>query len=76
MSRRQNRRNIDWETPENPHFRWEHVTVEVLMDIRQELKRLNELLHCHNAVGMPQTLKKIDRRLQKHMPLPIGRPRK
>jgi len=31
----------------------------VLMDIRDELQRLNELLHCPNFVGIPLRLDKI-----------------
>jgi len=35
----------------------------VLMDIRDELQRLNELLHCRNFLDVPHTLRRIDRRL-------------
>lgn len=39
------------------------VTVAVLMDIRDELKRLNDLLHCQNFIGMPATRCSIRRKL-------------
>lgn len=35
------------------------VTIAVLIDIRDELMRLNALLHCHNFTGIPTTLKSI-----------------
>ena len=41
----------------------------VMMDIRDELKRLNALLHCHRFMDIPDTLRRIDRRLAKHLPL-------
>jgi len=73
MSRRTNRTNADWETPADGSFRWEHVQVEVLMDIRDELRKLNKLLHCPNAVAIPRKLDKLDRRLAQHLPLKRGR---
>lgn len=39
------------------------VSVALLMDIRDELKRLNTLLHCHNFVGIPATLRTISRKM-------------
>ncbi len=33
----------------------------VLMDIRDELQRLNGLLHCGNFTGIPMTLRSIRR---------------
>lgn len=62
---RANRKNGQWETPEGADFRWAHVQVEVLMDIRDELQRLNALLHCHNFIGIPATLRSISRKLAK-----------
>jgi hypothetical protein len=38
-----------------------HAKLAVLMDIRDELKRLNQLLHCHNFTGIPMTLRSIRR---------------
>ena len=33
--------------------------LSVLMDIRDELKRLNRLLSCSNFTGIPETLRQI-----------------
>ncbi len=55
------RANQNWATPQGTDFRWEHVSIEVLMDIRDELRRLNVLLHCHNFVRIPQALDLIGR---------------
>lgn len=40
-------------------FTWSQVQAAVLMDIRDELQRLNELLHCSNAIAIPRILKRI-----------------
>lgn len=45
----------------------------VLMDIRDELQKLNSLLHCHNFTSLPQVLRRMDRRLAKDRPLKKGR---
>lgn len=55
------RANVTWEIPQN--FTWEHVQVELLMDIRQELRELNALLHCSNFTGIPTTLRCISRKI-------------
>lgn len=57
--------NIDreWTTPDNPNFRWEHVQVEILMDIRRELHDLNRLLNCPNFTAIPTTLRSINKKL-------------
>jgi hypothetical protein len=44
---------------------WEQAQVAVLMDIRDELKRLNGLLACPNFIGIPATLRSIDRKVTK-----------
>lgn len=41
--------------------RWESIHTALLMDIRDELKELNSLLHCHNFTGIPTTLRSIRR---------------
>lgn len=57
MARRRNRTNVDWETPES--FGWDHVLIEVLMDVREELRKLNAVLACPNFLEIPQTLRTI-----------------
>jgi hypothetical protein len=42
-------------------FQWLHVQVALLMDVRDELQKLNALLHCHNFTGMPETLRQVRR---------------
>lgn len=51
-------RNKDeaWETLPN---QWQYVHVRVLQDIRDELKRLNSLLHCSNFISIPQQIRQI-----------------
>ncbi len=43
----------------------EDIQCALLMDLRDELKRLNALLHCPNFTGIPQTLHKIERNTRK-----------
>lgn len=42
---------------------WESIHAALLMDIRDELQRLNGLLHCANFIEIPGTLREIRRRL-------------
>lgn len=37
----------------------DHAQLAVLMDLRDELKRLNALLHCPNFIGMPAILRQV-----------------
>ena len=68
-------KDVNWDLAEgnrqggvNVHT-WEAIHTALLMDIRDELKRLNELLHCSNTLTIPRTLKRIDRRLATKLPL-------
>ena len=38
---------------------WERVNLAVLMDIRDELQKLNRLLACENFISMPRVQKQI-----------------
>lgn len=51
---------------------WPHEVIQcaLLMDIRDELQKLNSLLHCSNFTGIPTTLRSIRRAM------PVRRPRK
>ena len=51
------RQNVEWKTPES--LDWNHVAIEVLMDIREELHILNRVLACPNFVAIPQKLDAI-----------------
>jgi hypothetical protein len=64
-------RNLNWELHLNENGTWPDARVQIalLADIRAELVKLNTLLHCHNMLNIPHVLKRIDKRMQKHMPL-------
>ncbi len=53
---------------------WQYVPIAILMDIRDELQKLNTLLACPNFPGIPQTLRDI-KRATNRIPT-IARPRK
>lgn len=40
---------------------WDGAKLAVLMDLRDELKKLNTLLHCSKFTSLPDTLRKIER---------------
>lgn len=53
------RKDYDWSgAPDNYT---NGAQLRILMDIRDELKSLNALLHCGNFVGIPATLRRISR---------------
>ena len=62
-------KDVNWEVhPTKPGgnlYSQEQAQFATLLDIRDELKRLNELLHCQNFIGIPATLKRMDRRMAK-----------
>lgn len=51
-------KNVDWSLPEKAAS-WEKTQAAILMDIRDELQRLNELLHCVNFTSIPSKLEQI-----------------
>ena len=58
IDRRQ--KNMSWAVrDEQGNFYTNSAQLAVLMDIRDELQRLNSLLHCYNATSMPVTLREI-----------------
>lgn len=59
MAREGNKINVDWNTKGNNSY--DAVQLEVLMDIRSQLQRLNTLLHCSNFVDIPKKLERIAR---------------
>lgn len=44
---------------------WDRVDTALLMDIRDELQTLNRLLACRNFVGIPASLRAIQRNTKK-----------
>lgn len=66
MSRRANRINAEWETrPVTGIVPLNVATVEVLMDIRAELRALNALLHRTNFHRIPAKLDAITKNTTK-----------
>lgn len=61
------KKDVEWNVLDE-HGNWysgNHAGIHaaVLMDIRDELKRLNQLLHCHNFIGIPATLRTISKKI-------------
>ncbi len=72
-------KDVRWNLPEGTPARdgsrshsWESIHSAILMDIRDELQRLNTLLHCSNFMGIPWKLDQIRQHTQR---IPV-RPRK
>lgn len=61
------KKDIDWHVADEQGVLHSHlrdgVTAAVLMDIRDELQRLNNLLHCHNFTSLPATVRTISRKM-------------
>lgn len=60
------RANVNWELVQAdgetyPAESYVLPQLAVLMDIRDELKKLNALLGCQNFIGIPTTLRSIRR---------------
>ena len=56
-------KDIEWELPDTPS--WESTKTALLMDIRDELKRLNRRINCEDFIAIPRTLQKIQLNTQK-----------
>ena len=54
-------KDANWNLPEPNVQSWEQANTAVLMDIRDELKRLNSLFHCANFMTIPNKLESIRR---------------
>ena len=54
------RKDVDWFLPDvGTGISLDHAKLAVLMDLRDELKRLNGLLHCSNFIDIPRVLSQI-----------------
>lgn len=51
-------KDANW-TIEGEALTYEQAQLAVLMDLRDELKKLNALLHCGNFVAIPGVLREI-----------------
>jgi hypothetical protein len=59
-------RNWNWKvTDSNDLVTWDGARLAVLMDIRDELRKLNMLLNCRNCVQIPMILRRIEKNTQK-----------
>lgn len=58
-------KNTQWKIPDDNSGRvtWDGCKLAVLMDIRDELQRLNNLLRCPNFLAIPRKLDLIARKL-------------
>lgn len=59
-------KDMDWNLPEGVRDQrgarthsWESINVSVLMDIRDELKEINQVLRCSSTQAIPGLLAKI-----------------
>jgi hypothetical protein len=53
-------KDANWNLHE-PVSTWDEIKVAVLMDLRDELKKLNGTLQCYRFQGIPNTLDRIAR---------------
>jgi hypothetical protein len=57
-------KNLDWKLADlnsNGGLSEIHIQIALLMDLRDELQRLNSLLHCPNFIAIPRKLDRIMR---------------
>lgn len=74
------RKTKDWEWTHGPEasgtYCYDGAHLAVLMDIRDELKSLNAVLHCHNFMDIPHKLERIKRNTaRKRKPKTVGKPK-
>jgi hypothetical protein len=67
IAHRDETRNRQFGVNRNADGTWPYDAIHaaVLMDIRDELKRLNDLLHCVNFTQIPATLRGLRRDIAK-----------
>ena len=62
-------KNANWDLSDNTDPKriasWQHVQIAVLMDIRDELKALNQVFRCPRFLELPNTLKAIEKNTRK-----------
>jgi hypothetical protein len=56
---------MDWKTAPNGTYTIDAAGVEVMMDIRQELRELNRMLRCQSVQDIPRMLAAIKRNTTK-----------
>lgn len=68
MPKDRRRKDTDWQLPareDGESLSVEAAQLAVLMDLRDELKRLNDLLRCENFLSIPRVLRRISRNTAK-----------
>lgn len=61
------RKNVIWtvcEKKDGDRISFEGAQLAVLMDLRTELQKLNNLLYCSQCVSIPSVLRQIQRNTQ------------
>lgn len=58
-------KDLQWNCGDAGNVTIEQAHLAVLMDIRDELKRLNGTIHCHNFLAIPRKLDEIRRNTAK-----------
>jgi hypothetical protein len=62
-------KDTNWYLPNKNPPSLGYANLAVLMDIRDELKELNNKLNCFRVRRMLDTVQRIDKRLAKRLPL-------
>jgi hypothetical protein len=51
--------NVSWSLPPSGSVSFDAAQLAVLMDIREELQRLNRVMQCQNTLDIPNILRTI-----------------
>lgn len=73
-------KDVSWDLPDGTPkvgggsaHQWQSIHAALLMDIRDELKRLNAAIWCPNFLGMPSELRRIATNTTKRKRASAGR---
>lgn len=61
-------KDCNWDLPDRElsgKYSWDTVQTSILMDIRDELKRMNARLNCPRFIEIPYVLEKIEKNTRK-----------
>lgn len=59
-------KDVDWNLEGGPS--WERTQTAILMDLRDELKKLNRVLECPNFLAIPHELRLIKKAILRKSP--------
>lgn len=68
------RQNVGWSVcneADGDRITWEGAKLAVLMDIRDELQKLNRLLGCSNFTDIPRILRRTEQNTRKRKKRPV-----